>query len=1376
MSFHSEWMNLIEFSGPFLADKVLDDAFPQGFEGIDALKKKRLRQAYNEWREALDDEGDDVADIHEQWISFVLSEILEFQVEGSAEILKRNVTLASPITHLIPEYGVRLEPDWVVQQGDAKPLFLVRSFDRDANFQQSVDNDGWAASPLERMVILCRASGIRLGLLTNGEEWTLVHASDGNSSTFVTWHADLWLQEPITLQVFTSLIGMRTMFGEFSRQLPALLEESSKHQDEVTDELSGQVIRAVEVLIQALDRADKDKNRELLLGIEPREIYESALTVMMRIVFLLAAEERGLMLMGNLDYESYYAVSTLRMQLRQDADEVLERRHDSWARLLAIFRAVYGGIEHETLRLPALGGSLFDPDRFPFLEGRIKGTHWKTDQALPLPIDNHTVLLIMEAVQTFKGRTLSYETLDVEQIGYVYEGLLERTVVRAPEATLDLRSKKDAENPWVTLAELEGLVNNPTQLLELLVERTGSSSSRITNDLTEAVGEEESGRLLSICQGDQALHGRLKRYFHLLRKDSLGYPLVYPKGTFMVIKGSDRRDTGTHYTPKVLTQKIVETTLTPLVYTGPAEGRAREEWKLKAASELLDLRVCDPAMGSGAFLVQICRFLSERVVEAWKIAEAKGSKITADGIVVDDWGSREPLSSNADDRLDLAKGLIAEKCLYGVDMNPLAVELAKVSIWLTTLSKGRPFGFLDHNLKSGDSLLGISDIRQLHYLDLGFGPGSSKKLFASNVDEAVKGAIELRTELRSRPIRDIQDVEYMSDIDRQARQKLSLPITVADALIGECLAAGNGDVNTATLGIDVGEAIGGDEVSTARLRAKAGVDLKVDLQQGKTSRKPFHWPLEFPEVFGRENGGFDVIVGNPPFLGGSKISGTMGTRYRNYLERWVACQDGGHADLVAYFFLRIFKLLRNQGCTGLLAVNTIAEGDTRQVGLERLVREPFGATIFCAYPNEPWPGRAAVVTSRIHMKKGMWNGTISLSGNTVSFISPFLSDQDEWTPHKLKCSQKLSFEGSKLTGKGFILTELQAQKMIADDPRNREVIFSYLNGDDLNSRPNQKPSRWVINFWDWPEDRACQYRVPYQTLLEKVKPERQRRDEDGEYKLRSPLPEKWWIYGEKRPALYHKIGRGHSFEQHPREWDGNLQAPEKVIVTSRHCRYFIFSLVPNSMIFSDATVVFASGAYTWLALLQSGIHEVWAKKHSSSLGETVRYTPSDIFETFPLPNEFENSSGIANIGERYHLLRSRIAIEKQIGLTDLYNLFHDPDNIDPDIIQFRALQRELDLAIAGIYGWSDLNFEHGFHQSLHLQLTDRTFFGLSRDIGIEVLKRLSKLNRQRYEEESSQEKNVKSTTRASKGATKKKTNSETVDLFQILDDRAKGQG
>ena len=444
---HSEWLSLIEISGPFLAEPVLKDAFPQGLEGLDSAKRTTVRQAYDEWREALDLDDPDLPKIHRAWIDLILKQILELDENGSGDVLKSTEKLPEAIRCELPEHGISLRPDYAVMDGQAesRPLILIAVYDPDVSLAESLKGDGWAASPAERMVELCRATDVRLGLVTNGEQWMFVDAPVGAVTTFASWYARLWGQEPVTLQAFVSLLGIRRFFVDRSEQLPALLDNSLKFQDEVTDALGEQVRRAVEVLIQALDRADVDRNRELLDGIEPTELYEAGLTVMMRIVFLLSAEERGLLLLGDERYEANYAVSTLRMQLRSESEEILERRWDAWSRLLSIFRAVYGGVDHEAMRLPALGGSLFDPDRFPFLEGRKKGSRWKIDPATPLPIDNRTVLYLLDAVQLFQGRTLSYLALDIEQIGYVYEGLLERTVVRAKEATLDLDATKNCE-------------------------------------------------------------------------------------------------------------------------------------------------------------------------------------------------------------------------------------------------------------------------------------------------------------------------------------------------------------------------------------------------------------------------------------------------------------------------------------------------------------------------------------------------------------------------------------------------------------------------------------------------------------------------------------------------------------------------------------------------------------------------------------------------------------------------------------------------------------------------------------------------------------------------------------------------------------------
>ena len=1336
-----EWLSLIEVSGPFLVPRVLGEVFPQGLERVKTPVRCRLREAYEEWREAVDAEDSDLDALHAAWTRLVLEECLEYD----ATVLKAGDDLPGSLSHRVTEHGETIRPDLAVVAADRTsivvPIFILPP---DTDLERPLSGARWPASPIERATVWLRAKSVRMGLVTDGERWTLVHVSRDGVSGHASWYARLWWQEPITLQAFRSLLGVRRHFGPDDETLTALLDRSLEYQDEVTDRLGEQVLHAVEVLVQALDRADVDRNGELLKDVSPRVLYEAALTVMMRLVFLLAAEERGLLLLGDPLYDSHYAISTLRSQLRERADreglEVLERRWEAWSRLLATFRAVYAGVEHPRLRMPALGGSLFDPDRFPFLEGRLPGSRWRKTPARPLPIDDRTVLLLLESLQVLEdrggARLLSYRGLDVEQIGYVYEGLLEHTVARLSEPTLGLRGSQKAPNPNVGLSELESArVDGETVLVKLLEERTGRSASALRNDIRREVDAETVGRLLLACGNDRELAERVRPFVHLLRDDVWGYPLVYRRGAMAVTHGADRRETGSHYTPKSLTEAIVTETMEPLVYLGPAEGEPRERWRLKSSRELLDLRVCDPAMGSGAFLVQVCRYLAERLVEAWGSEEDGGRVVGMDGLPHMTEEAVEPIPKDEDERLVIARRLVAERCLHGVDVNPLAVELAKLSIWLVTMSKGRPLEFLDHNLRCGDSLLGVRDLKQLLYLALNPKRGRTHRpFFAPNIKQAVEESLEWRRTIRATPIRDARDVRDVAEMEEESRRVVETPKVVADALVGLALAS-KGDERKARrawerLSMEVGPCISGEDEAGRHIAKLARKTLDTDLPAGRPPRRPFHWPLEFPEVFQRKNGGFDAIVGNPPFMGGQRISGTFGKAYREYLVQWLAEGNKGSTDLVAYFYLRAFDLLRRGGNFGLLAVNTIAEGDTRQVGLERLVGEK-GAVIYAAYPNEPWPGKAAVVTSRVHLRKGEWRNAATLSGRKVAFVSAFLSDQEEWTPKRLKANAGKSFQGSIVLGMGFVLSEEEAMEMIERDPKNRDVLFPYLNGKDLNSHPEQKPSRWVINFWDWPEDKAKEYEEPFAWIKEHVYPERLQKSKQHSYRN---IMSKWWQHLAPRPEMYHEIGCGHAFMHHPDDWNPDAKPMKCVLVTTRVSKTGAFVLVENDVVFSDATVVFAMDGYSDFTVMQSSIHVAYAWKHSSQLKADMRYTPTDIFETFPFPSTGDRTA-MQQLGERYHTLRAEIMRDAKIGLTKLYNRFHDPDEDDPRIQELRDLHRQIDEAVAKAYGWDDLNLEHGFHEVDYLPENDRVRWTISEKARLEVLRRLARLNKERYEEE-----------------------------------------
>lgn len=1314
---HHDWLSLIEISGPFLAVPVLKEAFPQGLEELDAGKRKRLRQAYDEWREALEIDDPRFADLHAAWINEVLSRGLELNEDGRGDVLKHGAWCATHLTVALPEHGVSLSPDFAVVGNRDAPLMLVHIYAQDVDLDATRKLDSWASTPAERMVRLCRATGCRLGLVTNGERWMLVDAPVGAVTTFASWYARIWAQEPVTLQAFVHLLSIRRFFVDETERLSALFDRSLKFQDEVTDALGEQVRRAVEVLIQSLDKADQDRDRELLRDVKETELYEAALTVMMRMVFLLSAEERGLLLLGDERYEANYALSTLRMQLRAESYEILERRWDAWSRLLALFRAVYGGIEHENLRLPALGGSLFDPDRFPFLEGRARGSDWRTDVATPLPIDNCTVLLLLEAIQQFQGHTLSYRTLDVEQIGYVYEGLLERTVKRTVEVTLELDGTKNAKAPWVTLAELESArLDGVEHLNALLKERSGSSASRVRNDLARPVDDALADRLLTACNSDTALRDRIKPFAHLVRTDPWGYPLVYPDGAFIVTTSSDRRETGTHYTPQSLTEAIVTETLTPIAYVGPTQGAPRADWTLKSPAELLDLKICDPAMGSGAFLVQACRWLADRLVEAWSLAEGSGKTVSVDGKVLDAPDVKEPLPRDTEARTVIARRLIAERCLYGVDLNPLAVELAKLSIWLVTLAKGRPFGFLDHNLRCGDSLLGIYRLDQLTQLSMNPSSQEQLRLFGQNVEQAVREAIELRSHLREMPIRDIRDVEAMTHLDADARRRLAVSGCIADAFIGEVFAAGGSGAALERALISLADqaerAIKGDHNMLSSMRRRAATALSSDLLVGKPVRRSFHWPLEFPEVFAREACGFDAIVGNPPFSGGRLIGRRLGMPYQEYLK---LIRNGvvGSPDLCVYFYLRAFSLLGTNGCFGLLATKSITETGSRVVCLDQIIG--MGGVIYRGSSRLAWPGNAAVVVSIAWVTRADWQGQKVLGSSMVSSINGALEEDFQIkSPKKLKALRGRYSQGQNIHGRGFELDESEREKILFESPECSEVVFPIFNGQDLNTMPRLEPYRWVIYFRDWDEDKARQYVSAFRRVEELVKPFR-----EG---LSGQIHQNcFWKFWDIRPNLVREI-----------------ELCDSILASAIVTKYVIFRKVPSKNIYTTKANLIFMHEWSSFAILQSTIHQEWAFWNCGTLGvSTLNYSTSYALETWPMPGINENEK-LESLGERYHAHRESLIVDEAIGLTQLYNRFHDQSDNDPRIETMRELHREIDLAVARAYGWDDLDLEHGYHEVPYLPENDRVRFTISETARIEVLRHLSELNHQRYKEEAAQ--------------------------------------
>jgi hypothetical protein len=358
---------------------------------------------------------------------------------------------------------------------------------------------------------------------------------------------------------------------------------------------------------------------------------------------------------------------------------------------------------------------------------------------------------------------------------------------------------------------------------------------------------------------------------------------------------------------------------------------------------VLALKVCDPAMGSGAFLVEACRQLSSRLVAAWTR-----------------WPAMRPRIPDDEDEELHAKRLVAQRCLYGVDKNPLATDLAKLSLWLATLARDHEFTFLDHALKSGDSLMGLTleQIKATHW-------DSSKPptLVGSFVSDHLRDAEKGRNEIRERA--EFEDENALRGRLRGVEAKTEVARLIGDAIVAVFFSESKPRARLAKVEGELHRDI------LSHLGRPTWTEVvepyRASLRQGPHPLRPFHWQIEFPEAFSRDNGGFDAIVGNPPFAGKNTVIAPNREAYIDWLKT-VHDRSHGNADLVAHFYRRAFGLLRKNATFGLIATNTVRQGDTRESGLAVIVAE--GGVIRRATSRHKWEGPVAVVTSFVHVTKG----------------------------------------------------------------------------------------------------------------------------------------------------------------------------------------------------------------------------------------------------------------------------------------------------------------------------------------------------------------------------------------------------------------------
>jgi hypothetical protein len=545
---HAEWLGLLRPEGPFLALPVLTAALPQGLDTVPDTTRARIRQAWAEVSEAPDLLGP-------AWQQLIIGELLCYppsalREDGALRGVRPDVVACGP------DSVARLH---VYRRGFDEPLTSA------AHGQPALT---------ERAAQLCRDARVPLALLTNGRFWVLVHARSGEATSTAVFDADLWLEEPTLLRAFASLCCASRVLpppasadGAPSTSLAGLFARSADEHAHVTTTLGRQVRQAVELFVAELARLDREAGATLLAPVSERDVYRGALTALLRLVFLLFAEEQRLLPVTDPIYASGYAVSTLYEQLEADrtlhGDEVADRRAAAWPRLLALFGAIHGGCEHPDLRILPYGGSLFDPAAYPWL---VNAT--VTDRVVREMLD---ALLILR----HKGRAaerLSYSRLGVEQIGHVYEGLLEFSCRKVREPFVGLTGKAE---PELALAELESVAAQG-ELRQWLQSRCDATRQQVQKWLAAQPSPHQRAALHAACDNDAALADRILPFWGLLRTDLRGLPTVFPAGSVLFTQVGDRRSTGTHYTPRELAEEVVEHALAPLCFApGPARRRAR---------------------------------------------------------------------------------------------------------------------------------------------------------------------------------------------------------------------------------------------------------------------------------------------------------------------------------------------------------------------------------------------------------------------------------------------------------------------------------------------------------------------------------------------------------------------------------------------------------------------------------------------------------------------------------------------------------------------------------------------------------------------------------------------------------------------------------
>ncbi|MEU5190169.1 DNA methyltransferase [Streptomyces klenkii] len=1277
---HRNWLELVDADGPFLAVPALERVWPQGIpqpdaRALNAIKdaKPAFEKAWENWDEYPDDEAALAfyREARDTWVDLVLRQGLRWGT---------SYNVPAPVAEIrSPDYTVIVRADGALHRGDTIGALVLVTDPVDS--LRDPLTDGWSASPIDRMEELLRTSGVPIGVVTDGRWWAIVSARPQTMVASGIVDAQTWIEEPQTRNAFIELLQRRRLIGGKPQdRLTELFGESVTAAEKITEALGTQVRRAVELIVQALSEGALETRRRGEpdpLPAQRGEVYEAAVTAMMRVVFLLFAEERGLLPQSRL-FAMGYGISDeldlLDAREKEEGEQALDATFLTWHRLLATSQALYRGASFEDLRLPEYGGSLFDPARFPFL------TACDSQDTLAITVSDRVMLEVLRAVQIAQlpggARQISFRDIDVEQIGYIYEGLLGYSCERAQEVILGLTGSAGSE-PEVPLATLEQLAetkHTEAALADAILAwvkqnqpaAKPSSKATLTKALMTGEALDDTEIVLRDVTDDPDLRERLRPFIGIIRRDLRGRPLVVEPGGVLLVETPSRASAGAHYTPRSLAEEVVRYALEPLVYApGPHQTADQDAWRPLDSDQILDLRIADIACGSGAFLVAAARYLADRLVEAWQ----------REGVAY----GRTPHDLHVH-----AIRTVVATCLYGADINGMAVEMCKLSLWLVSLDPKLPFSFVDDKVLHGNALLGLTDADQLRRLHIDpAAAGNQLSVFALDVDDILNQATRLRRQLATE-VDDSDPQRSAATKRRQWRRYQELTAQLADVADG-VVAAGlrwggkpgkqlKAAYENLRIAVESAYPSGGSEPDRTMLEAILEAGLTPTVTTDYDRWKPLHWILAVPDVM--ESGGFHAVIGNPPFLTSTKISPAIGSQVREWAIWQIAHGKSGKADLVAYFFTRALQLLSRTGSLALIGTNSIGQGDSRKVGLVTLLES--GMEIYRAVRSRPWPGgevslEYAVVWATHRPLSPATQRT--LDGRDVTAISSLLeaTGNDLGDPHRLAENQNQAFLGCKLRGAGFVVDRGIGLQWIQQDRDAERIVRPYFTGDDINEMVELDSERMAIDFTGLSQEEAAGFAEPFEHLRNTVRKQRQTA---GSMSLR----EQWWRFESTARGMRHATAEY-----------------REVLAFAEVSSTIMPRRIQLGPLFNHKVVIIATDSYANQAVLSSSVHWLWVARYSTTNRVDPSYSPSVAYETFPRPRP---TAALEELGRALEEERREIMTRRDLGLTRLYRLVnneHLVDHSDVDVARIRQLHVELDRAVLDAYGWGKLILDHGFH-------------------------------------------------------------------------------